>query len=253
MYFTDKFPKSELKLMHAGLSGQFSGRKQPTIHKNITSTDFMFLSKIYSESRYQHSLPILPNEEDIKQISKLQLEINEKNRKIKEMESLLEEKKEKLSNSNPNYLKGQQEFYEEYTAELKNQIKEHEKVKTQEKRKKEEELLKRLSDLQKMKEDEAKFRKSMIGKAEEYKNVLETQKKLKKTIEYSQSIVFPALKTRKKSFFHIENMQEIKIPLEKNNNSLAVSMSSLPVFNEQRFTKNHPKVIRTSPILGQSD
>ena len=114
-------------------------------------------------------------------------------------------------------------------------------------------MLKRLSDLQKMKEDEAKFRKSMIGKAEEYKNVLETQKKLKKTIEYSQSIVFPALKTRKKSFFHIENMQEIKIPLEKNNNSLAVSMSSLPVFNEQRFTKNHPKVIRTSPILGQSD
>ena len=146
MYFTDKFPKSDLKMLHPGLIKKSPGRRLPEIHKNITSNDFMFLSKVYSENIFAKHEPIStikPNFESISQMTKLQLEIHEKERKIKEMETLLELKlknEAKQLGITAGFTNTYQNFNEEYSKDLQVQIKEHEEKKIKEKIQKLEEV-----------------------------------------------------------------------------------------------------------------
>lgn len=256
MYFTDKFPKSDLKTMHPSLVRTSPGRKQPAIHKNITSNDFMFLSKVYTDMIFQKQefdgTVIKPNPEEIQEALRLQREITEKSRQIQDFESKVMQK----FKDQPNALnkavnfKSFSDMRDEYSKELSQQIREHEAKKLQDRIKRQEILNKRLEDLNQIREEEYEQRQKELWRAQEYKKSLETQSVLKKNYEFSQSAIFPALKGRAKNLFHQESYQKLDIPEKKNNNNLAVSLSMMPEFLQPKYTKRNPLVIKTSPILG---
>jgi hypothetical protein len=255
MYFTDKFPRSDLKLLHPGLTKQSPGRKPAEVHKNVTSDDFMFLSKVYSNSIFknpQSPLTPYPANESIKEIARLQLEINQKSKDIQHMEYQLQQKinKDLLLSGIPNTYQNYQDSYKLYSKELQNQIKEHQMNRIKEKELRDKDILKRLEDLKALKDDEILKRKNFVDQAQEYKKLLENQSNLKRSIEYSQSSVFPALRNKNKKSYAPAEFERLEVPLNKNDNSLAVSMSNLSIFSQPRYTKNKPKIIRTSPILG---
>lgn len=253
MYFTDKFARSDLKLFHPGLMKTSPGRKQPEVHKNATSSDYMFLSKVYSEKAFTNPLPTYyenPSSTSIKELTSLQLEINEKNKKIKDMEKLLSMKlqNEAKQLGLPGLKLSQHEFYTEYSKDLQSQIKEHDNAKSRQKLIKEAEAQKRMQDLKKLKEAELRERKIMTEKAEAYKSVLESQKDLRRSLEYSQSTLFPALRNSSQKI-NPSLTKFIEIPERRNNNSLTISLSTLPQFSQTRYTRNHPKLVHSNPIL----
>ena len=255
MYFTDKFPKADLKLMHPGLVKSSPGRKQPEVHKNASSSDYMFLSKVASERAFVNPASVYiepPTSVSIRELTNLQVEVREKIKQIRDMEDLLNMKlkNEARSMGIPGLKKHQHGFYEEYLKDLQQQIKEHEDVKNKQKALKEIETLRRIHDLNAIKEEELRERKAMMERAQEYKSVLESQKNLRKSMEYSQSTIFPGLRSKNKSI-DSSNVRFIDIPEKKNNNSIAISLSSLPQFSQTRFTKHHPKLVYSNPILGK--
>ena len=252
MYFTDKFRRSELKLMHPGLVKESPGRKPPPSYRNATSDDFMFFSKVYSGNYGYHSSVSPPNSDALKQASKLKVEINEISRKMKAIEYTLLEKNRKIaSEAGINYgFTANLESTKDYTANLKNQIALHEKAKAIEKKQKELEVKQRLLDLKKLSDQQLTERKNYIEKTSQYKNELETQEGIKKSIEMKQSSLFPALKNPMRSYGSVSNLRDMEVPFNKNNNSLTVSLSKLPEFHQPFYTKNNPKIIRTSPLTG---
>lgn len=250
MYFTDKFPRAELKTLHTGLIKQSPGRKQPVIHKNITSNDFQFLSKVYSQMAFAKYPTVSyqpPSKDTLKEIFDLQQEIRDKDRKILQIKLKAEGRNEEVSMG-----KSKME-YEEYASDLKEQILERKKLDDIEKRRKMAEVDKRLEDLKREKEDEEKRRKRVLERTLEYKNVLETQKNLRKNIEFTASQMFPGLRTGHKSLFEDRKYESLPVPEFKNNNQLTVSLSSLPEFYQTKYTKRHPKLVKSNPITGESD
>ena len=250
MYFTDKFPRAELKTLHTGLIKQSPGRKQPVIHKNITSNDFQFLSKVYSQmafAKYPAVSSQPPSQDTLKEIFDLQQEIRDKDRKILQIRLKAEGLADKVSVG-----QGRRD-YEEYASELKEQILERKKLDEIEKRQKKAQVEKRLEDLKREKEEEEKRRKRTLERTLEYKNVLETQKNLRKNIEFSASQMFPGLRTGHKSLFDDRKYESLPVPEYKNNNQLTVSLSSLPEFYQTKYTKRHPKLMKSNPITGESE
>lgn len=247
MYFTDKFPRAELKLLHPGLVKNSPGRGQPVIHKNVTSTDFQFLSKVYSNmafSRYANLSQEPPSSETLQQIFDLQQSIREKDKKIKEFQYKIQN-----SRSTGAFHKSREDF-SGYLDGLKGQIRENEMRKVEERVKKNEEILKRLKDEEKLFNDEEKNRKREMERVNKYKGILETQKNLKKNIEFSQASKFPGLKTQRKMFVD-QKLELIDLPGRLNNNELTIGLSTLPEFYQTKYTKKYPKVVKRNPITGE--
>lgn len=247
MYFTDKFPRAELKLLHPGLVKQSPGRRQPEIHKNATSTDYQFLSSVYSKmafSKYNNLSQEAPSKETLQQIYNLQQSIREKDQKIQDFQH-------KIQNSmSTRTFNRSKEDYSEYLKDLKDQIRDKELKKTEEKLKKNEEVIKRLKDEQKLFEDEEKHRKKEWNKVVCYKGILETQKNLRKNLEFSQAVKFPGLKTQR-NMFDDAKYELIDVPGRMNNNQLNIELSNMPEFYQTKYTKKHPKVVKTNPITGE--
>lgn len=247
MYFTDKFPRAELKLLHPGLVKHSPGRRPPVIHKNATSTDFQFLSKVYSNmafSRYTNLSQHPPSSETLQQIFDLQQTIREKDQKIKEFQYKIQN-----SRSTGAFNRSKQDF-SEYLEGLKGQIRENEMKKVEERVKKNEDIVKRLKEEERIFYDEEKNRGKELERASNYKGILETQKNLKKSLEFSQATKFPGLKTQRKVFVD-QKLELFEVPERLNNNELTIRLSTLPEFSQTNYTKKHPKVVKRNPITGE--
>jgi hypothetical protein len=119
------------------------------------------------------------------------------------------------------------------------------------KQEKQSEVKKRLEELRRLKLEQEENRKKEQVQTMSYKNILETQKNLRKNLEFSESQMFPALRGTHRSLFNERQFESIEIPSKKNENKLTISLSSLPEFYQPKFTKRHPKLMKRNPITGE--
>ena len=253
-----------------------TGRKLFNINKNMESGDGIYYSQIYAKSRFSPDLPIVPVNYDpnAKQIELLKQALTDKEEKLQELKQMLNKPSDNNRISpvfhdivtNSAYDSRQcVEIYKSHFKDLEHQIIDKQRKRVDEIIEKQKELKERLQYMHILRDIEYKERQQRLEKADEYRKHLNIQqnfdsyiheepKKSRSVTPRNNSNIIYSMSSPGSNITLPGKIPKIYkeqiFPHTKNQNRVTVELSSLPAFQQPKYTKNNPKYVPSFPVIG---